>query len=81
MSAAVALSQSEPASRPTPGISLTVRHHEQAALLPPAALALLVSLHRAIEPGRQARRGGSLCRGGSPGPRGVPGGAHGRRPC
>jgi malate synthase len=55
MSAAVALSQSEPASRPTPGISLTVRHHEQAALLPPAALALLVSLHRAIEPGRQAR--------------------------
>ncbi|MCL6712679.1 malate synthase A [Pseudomonas sp. R2.Fl] len=55
MSAAVALSQSELASRPTPGISLTVRHHEQAALLPPAALALLVSLHRAIEPGRQAR--------------------------
>ncbi|MGS1077049.1 malate synthase A [Pseudoxanthomonas beigongshangi] len=55
MSAAVALSQTEPAPRPTPGISLTVRHHEQAALLPPAALALLVSLHRAIEPGRQAR--------------------------
>ena len=55
MSAAVALSQSEPSPRPTPGISLTVRHHEQAALLPPAALALLVSLHRAIEPGRQAR--------------------------
>lgn len=55
MSAAVALSQPEPASRPTPGISLTTRHHQQAALLPPAALALLVSLHRAIEPGRQAR--------------------------
>ncbi|MGX5731490.1 malate synthase A [Pseudoxanthomonas beigongshangi] len=55
MSAAIALSQPEPASRPTPGISLAVRHHEQAALLPPAALALLVSLHRAIEPGRQAR--------------------------
>lgn len=55
MSAAVALSSAEPASRPTPGISLTVRHRDQAALLPPAALALLVSLHRAIEPGRQAR--------------------------
>ena len=45
-----------PASpRPTPGISLTGNLAGQEQLLPPAVLALLVSLHRAIEPGRQAR--------------------------
>jgi malate synthase len=39
----------------TPGLALTRRDPGQDALLPPALLALLVSLHRAIEPGRQAR--------------------------
>ncbi|KAF1712478.1 malate synthase A [Pseudoxanthomonas kalamensis DSM 18571] len=43
------------ASRPTPGIALTAEAEGQEALLPPDALALLVSLHRAIEPERQAR--------------------------
>ncbi|KAF1725262.1 malate synthase A [Pseudoxanthomonas japonensis] len=43
------------ADRPTPGIALTARLADQDALLPPGALALLVSLHRAIEPERQAR--------------------------
>lgn len=58
MSAAIAMQPFEsPANgaRPTPGISLTTVRHDQAELLPPAALALLVSLHRAIEPERQAR--------------------------
>lgn len=40
---------------PTPGITLTHRLAGQEALLPPDALALLVSLHRAIEPERQAQ--------------------------
>lgn len=39
----------------TPGLALTRQDPGQDALLPPALLALLVSLHRAIEPGRQAR--------------------------
>lgn len=43
------------ADRPTPGIALTATLTGQDALLPPGALALLVSLHRAIEPERQAR--------------------------
>lgn len=42
-------------TRPTPGIALTANLVGQESLLPPAALALLVSLHRAIEPERQAR--------------------------
>lgn len=42
-------------SRPTPGIALIANPVGQENLLPPAALALLVSLHRAIEPERQAR--------------------------
>ncbi|RXR00317.1 malate synthase A [Pseudoxanthomonas composti] len=41
--------------RPTPGIALTAAAPGQDALLPPAALALLTTLHRAIEPLRQAR--------------------------
>lgn len=41
--------------RATPGLSLTTQVAGQAELLPAAALALLVSLHRAIEPGRQQR--------------------------
>jgi malate synthase len=41
--------------RPTPGITLTANVVGQDHLLPPAALALLVSLHRAIEPERQLR--------------------------
>lgn len=43
------------ADRPTPGIALTASVAGQDALLPPGVLALLVSLHRAIEPERQAR--------------------------
>ncbi len=43
------------ADRPTPGIALTAHMTGQDDLLPPGALALLVSLHRAIEPERQAR--------------------------
>jgi len=43
------------ADRPTPGIALTTNLAGQDALLPPGVLALLVSLHRAIEPERQAR--------------------------
>ena len=43
------------ADRPTPGFALTTNLVGQDALLPPGALALLVSLHRAIEPARQAR--------------------------
>ena len=41
--------------RPTPGITLAANVAGQDGLLPPAALALLVSLHRAIEPERQVR--------------------------
>ena len=43
------------ADRPTAGIALTANVVGQDALLTPAVLALLVSLHRAIEPERQAR--------------------------
>ncbi|WP_066093009.1 malate synthase A [Xanthomonas massiliensis] len=42
-------------SAPTPGITLATRLAGQEELLPPPALALLTSLHRAIEPERQAR--------------------------
>ncbi len=57
MSAAIATRppESPPGTRPTPGISLTASRQGQAELLPPGALALLVSLHRAVEPERQAR--------------------------
>ncbi|MET0289801.1 MAG: malate synthase A [Pseudoxanthomonas sp.] len=41
--------------RPTPGIALTATVVGQDTLLPPSALALLTTLHRAIEPQRQAR--------------------------
>lgn len=44
-----------PAIRPTPGVSVTDRLAGQSALLPAGVLALLVSLHRAVEPERQAR--------------------------
>ena len=54
MSAVAAAIPSVPA-RPTPGITVTARLAGQAALLPAGALALLVSLHRAVEPERQAR--------------------------
>ena len=43
------------AIRSTPGITVTERLAGQQALLPAGALALLVSLHRAVEPERQAR--------------------------
>jgi hypothetical protein len=39
--------------RPTPGVSLKAVLAGQEQLLPPGALALLVSLHRAIEPERR----------------------------
>ncbi|WP_062358528.1 malate synthase A [Pseudoxanthomonas mexicana] len=52
---AFALPRDARADRPTPGIALTASLADQDALLPPGALALLVSLHRAIEPERQAR--------------------------
>ncbi len=55
MSAAISSPPDSAPSRPTPGIALTANLSGQAELLPPAALALLVSLHRAIEPERQAR--------------------------
>lgn len=41
--------------RPTPGVALKAVLAGQEHVLPPGALALLVSLHRAIEPERQAR--------------------------
>ncbi len=44
-----------PAFSPTPGITVTERLAGQSALLPAGVLALLVSLHRAVEPERQAR--------------------------
>ena len=52
---AIAFARPESIDRPTPGISLTTQVVGQSELLPPPALALLVSLHRAIEPGRQQR--------------------------
>ena len=52
---AFALPRESRADRPTPGIALTATLAGQDALLPPGVLALLVSLHRAIEPERQAR--------------------------
>lgn len=56
MSAHAALAtRPEPTDRPTPGIALTANLAWQSELLPPPVLALLVSLHRAIEPGRQQR--------------------------
>jgi len=45
----------EPVERPTPGIALVANVAGQSELLPPPVLALLVSLHRAIESGRQQR--------------------------
>ncbi|KRG71924.1 malate synthase A [Pseudoxanthomonas dokdonensis] len=41
--------------RATPGIAITRSSPGQAQLLPPALMALLVSLHRELEPGRQAQ--------------------------
>ena len=41
--------------RPTPGITVTTQLAGQSELLPAGALGLLVSLHRAVEPERQAR--------------------------
>ncbi len=55
MSATALATRPEPIERPTPGITLTTQLAGQAELLPPPALALLTSLHRAIEPERQAR--------------------------
>src|SRR5690606_15425086 len=52
---AVASALPVPSSRATPGITLTTRTAGQSSLLPAPLLALLVSLHRAVEPGRQAR--------------------------
>ncbi|HYG07572.1 MAG TPA: malate synthase A [Stenotrophomonas sp.] len=55
MSATAFATRPDPVERPTPGISLTTQLAGQSELLPPPLLALLVSLHRAIEPGRQQR--------------------------
>lgn len=55
MSATAFAARPEPMDRPTPGIFLAANLAGQSELLPPPALALLVSLHRAIEPGRQQR--------------------------
>ncbi len=44
-----------PVFSPTPGITVTERLAGQATLLPAGVLALLVSLHRAVEPERQVR--------------------------
>ncbi|WP_254574393.1 malate synthase A [Stenotrophomonas acidaminiphila] len=52
---AVATSVPSTPTRPTPGITVAARLAGQAELLPAGVLALLVSLHRAVEPGRQAR--------------------------
>ncbi|KAB7769749.1 malate synthase A [Xanthomonas maliensis] len=46
---------SRPLRQATPGLALTTQIAGQAELLPAGALALLVSLHRAIEPARQQR--------------------------
>jgi len=52
---AVASAVPTPAAKATPGIALATRVAGQDTLLPAPLLALLVSLHRAVEPGRQAR--------------------------
>ena len=52
---AVATSVPSTPTRPTPGITVAARLAGQAELLPAGVLALLVSLHRAVEPERQAR--------------------------
>lgn len=53
---AYATAQPTPADAPaTPGIALTTQLAGQSALLPAGVLALLVSLHRAVEPERQRR--------------------------
>ncbi len=53
MPAVAAAPSSESTRRPTPGITVTTRIARQSDLLPAGALALLVSLHRAVETGRQ----------------------------
>ena len=54
--AAFATAQPTPADAPaTPGIALTTQLAGQSALMPAGVLALLVSLHRAVEPERQRR--------------------------
>ncbi len=54
--AAYATPQPTPAAAPaTPGVALTTQLAGQSALLPAGVLALLVSLHRAVEPERQRR--------------------------
>lgn len=50
------------AATATPGLSVSVTLAGQQALLPPGLLGLLVSLHRAIEPGRQAALARRLAR-------------------
>ncbi len=55
MSAAFAPRPESNLDRATPGIALTAHVAGQSELMPPPVLALLVSLHRAIEPGRQQR--------------------------
>ncbi|MCW0456788.1 malate synthase A [Xanthomonas sacchari] len=55
MSAPAFATAPDPSTRSTPGIALIASLAGQDALLPPPLLALLVSLHRAIEPERQAR--------------------------
>jgi len=52
---ATAFALSPTARGATPGLALTVRAPGQDALLPAGLLGLLTSLHRAIEPERQAR--------------------------
>ena len=52
---AVSAAPATPPTKATPGIRLTTQVAGQAALLPAPLLALLVSLHRAVEPGRQAQ--------------------------
>ncbi len=54
MSVVAAAAPPSPA-RATPGIHLLAQVAGQSAVLPPPLLALLVSLHRAVEPGRQAQ--------------------------
>ena len=52
---AVASAVPSTAAKATPGIALATQVAGQATVLPAPLLALLVSLHRAVEPGRQAR--------------------------
>ena len=54
MSAVAPAAPAAVAAPATPGLSLTVQIAGQQTLLTPELVALLVSLHRAIEPGRQA---------------------------